>query len=76
MADPVSDYSPAIAALVRAGRVLVAAAISAVIVALPQAVDLFHLDPAYTAALITAGTAVLNALGKFFRDTQDATTVV
>lgn len=68
--------SPLVAALIRAGRVLAAAALSAVIVAVPQAVGLFQLDPAYSTAIITGLTALLNGLGKFLRDKNDATTVV
>lgn len=71
-----TPYNPTIAALIRAGRVLVAAALAAVIVAVPQAVDIFHLDPAYNAAIILAITSALNGLGKYLRDTKDATTVV
>lgn len=68
--------SPLVAAAIRAGRVLIAAAIAAVIVAVSQAVGMFNLDPAYSTAAITALTALLNGLGKFFRDSSDATTVV
>jgi len=71
-----SDYNPVLAAFIRAGRVLAAAALSAVIVAVPQAVGLFQLDPAYSTAIITGLTALLNGLGKYLRDTQESTTVV
>lgn len=71
-----SDYSPFLAALIRAGRVLAAAALSAVIVAVPQAVGIFGLAPEYNAALILALTSILNGLGKYLRDTKDVRTVV
>lgn len=74
--DSTYTYSPIAAAFVRAGRVLVAAAISALIVALPQAVGIFELPTEYNAAIILAGTSILNGIGKYFRDTKDTTTVV
>ena len=59
--------SPLQQAFLRAGRTLAAAAISALIVALPQAVGVFALDAAYTTAAIVALTSILNGIGKYIR---------
>jgi MFS superfamily sulfate permease-like transporter len=54
-------------ALLRAARTLAAAAIAAVIVALPQAVGFFNLDASISAVAIAVIAGFLNGLGKLIR---------
>ena len=65
-----------IAGLIRAGRVLLAAAISAAVVAIPQAVGEFHLPAEVNGTLIFLLTAALNGVGKLLRDAKDVPTGV
>lgn len=55
-------------AVVRAGRTLVAGLIASAITLLPQTLDVFHLDPTYSGAIILGLTTLLNGLGKALRE--------
>lgn len=54
-------------ALVRAGRTIAAAAISAALLALADLVASFQLEPITATIVIVVLTAVLNAIGKWLR---------